>query len=529
MSELSLVLKATAILAAGLCASAAARRTRASLRHAILGATLLAVLLLPAVSLLTPGIPIEVPMRAVPVVATASFLFSPSAGTTVTADPTPRSSPSSPQTPRWGAIVRTVWIAGTVAVVLSLCVSLWRFRQLRRLGLPWNNGFGTVAGLASAAGIDERFDVVLHEGLAAPATCGWRRATVLLPADAPDWPDADVRRALLHELEHVRRGDWGVHLMARTACAVFWFHPLAWLAFGRLALEAERACDDAVLKTAGHADYAEQLVQLARRMSKAPAQPLLAMARRSDLATRVSAILDQTQSRGRLGALPVGVALACAMAVVSGVAPLRAVGARPGPVAPAAAQEVRSSRPRLEVRLAASLDRALLEAASEGDVELMTSLVASGANVNGVVRGDGSPLIAAARAGRLEAVRWLLDHGADPNFSVSGDGNPLIMAAQAGRTTTVDFLLSRGADIERVVDGDENPLITASAAGQLEVVRLLVARGANVNARVWVEEIPLHKPGRPEFGGEWRSPLSMAQRRGHTDVVRYLRSAGAQD
>jgi hypothetical protein len=367
--------------------------------------------------------------------------------------------------------------------------------------------------------------LLLHEELAAPATSGWRQAIVLLPSDAPGWSDTEIRHALVHELEHVRRGDWVIHLMARATCAAFWFHPLVWLAFGRLCLEAERACDDAVLQTAEDADYAEQLVQLARRMSTAHTQPLLAMARRSNLATRVSAILDRTQSRGRLRAPQIGAALAGAAALMLAVAPLRAVGAAK---LAAPAQGAAESGPSPEGRRAVAMDRALLEAAADGDIELMSSLIATGASVNGMVRGDGSPLIAAARSGRLAAVRFLLDRGADPNLAVRGDGNPLIMAAKSGRTATVEFLLARGANIEQVVDGDENALISAGAAGQLDVVKLLVARGANVNARVWVNEAWL-APGVPKREGEWRTPLNMALRSKHDGVASYLRSVGAQE
>jgi beta-lactamase regulating signal transducer with metallopeptidase domain len=526
MSELSLLVKATIVVAIGLTAAALARRTRASIRHVILASTFVALLVLPLTMALVPEVAIEVPFAA------------PQFSVTTSPEPMPApvgsalSQPSVPQTaegarawtPDWLLVVRQIWTAGAVIGLAFLGVSLWQFRRIRRHGLPWTDGTSRLTTLTSTTGT-RPVRLLLHEEIAAPATCGWWQATVLLPSDAPDWSDTEIQHALVHEIEHVRRGDWAIHLMARATCAIFWFHPLVWLAFGRLCLEAERACDDAVLQTAEGADYAEHLVQLARRMSDAPSQPLLAMAKRSDLATRVSAILDLTQRRGRLRASQIGAALAAAAALMLAVAPLRAVGT-PAPAAPAQNAPL---PPGLEARRSAAWDRALLEAASEGDIGLMSSLIATGANVNGMVRGDGSPLIAAARSGRIEAVRWLLDHGADPNLAVRGDGNPLIMASRAGRTNTVEFLLSRGANIEQVVDGDENALISASAAGQVEVVKLLVARGANVNARVWVEEIPLHAPGVPVSGGEWRTALRMAIRGQHTDVVNYLRSAGAQE
>ena len=526
MNELSIIVKVTAIAACGLIAASLARRARAAIRHLILASTFMALLLLPLTTSLVPDISIQVPIGAVttaltPAIEAPSALPGASTSTT-TASIVATTSPS--WMPAWPTVVRGVWAVGTIALLMSLGASLWQFRRLRRGGLPWTDAAQNLSTLTTAAGV-RQVQLVLHEDLAAPATWGWRQATVLLPSDAPKWTDMEIRRALIHEIEHVRRGDWGIHLLARTICAAFWFHPLVWLAFNRLCLEAERACDDAVLQASESADYAAQLVQLARRMSSAPAQPLLAMARRSDLATRVSAILDLTQSRGRLGADQIGAIVAAAAVLMLAVAPLRAVGASPRPAPAATAQ---SGQLRPAARRSAALDRALLEAAQDGDLDAMSSLIASGADVNGAVPGDGSPLIAAARSGRTIAVTFLLDRGADPNLAVIGDGNALIMAAQAGRIDIVQLLLARGANIEQVVQGDENALITASAAGQLAMVQLLVTRGANVNARVWVDGV-WRGPGQPVLAGEWRTALNMAQRSGHTAIVNYLKSAGASD
>ena len=66
------------------------------------------------------------------------------------------------------------------------------------------------------------------------------------------------------------------------------------------------------------------------------------------------------------------------------------------------------------------------------DLDDISAMLTAGANVNGVIDGDGSALIGAARNGRLAAVRLLLDRGADPNLIVPGDGSPIIMAARAG-------------------------------------------------------------------------------------------------
>jgi len=299
-----------------------------------------------------------------------------------------------------------------------------------------------------------------------------------------------------------------------------------WTASRGVCLEAERAADDAVLASADRTDYADQLVLLARRLSHTQPRAILGMANRSDLSARVTALLDDRQRRGRAGGLAAAGALIAATLAVAGIAPVRAVAASPQPSADQA-RIVADARLALvsrdqKSRRAGPIDRALFEAAEEGDIESIDKLLQAGANVNAAIEGDGSPLIGAARAGHLAAVKHLLDRGADPNMPVPGDGAPLLAAAQEGRTEVMALLLDRRANVELIVPGDENALIQASAGGHLEGVKLLVSRGANVNARIWVDESYQGK-------GEWRTALSMARREGRDAVVAFLLASGARE
>jgi uncharacterized protein (TIGR03435 family) len=135
-----------------------------------------------------------------------------------------------------------------------------------------------------------------------------------------EWPTDDVRRALRHELEHVRRVDCLIDGIAGLTCALYWFHPLAWQAWRRLRLEAECACDDAVLRSADAITYAEQLVTLAARMSTSRAPAVLAMAGRRDLVRRVAAVLDREQRRGEAGRRSTIASLAIGLTLVATVA-----------------------------------------------------------------------------------------------------------------------------------------------------------------------------------------------------------------
>jgi bla regulator protein BlaR1 len=548
--ELSILGKATIMLALGLTAAGLAGRGRASVRHLFLVVTFGMLLVLPVIILTTPGVTIDVPVSRAIQSATATSVL-PTAGPLA---PRANVGPAQPENgewslPSWPQIVRLGWVGGTVILLLSLAVALWRLRRIRRDGLPGPELGELVQTLAAECGIQRFIEVLLHEDIPAPLTCGVWRPAIILPAEARNWSEVHLRRALIHELEHIRRGDWTIQLVARATCACYWFHPLVWVAWRRLGLEAERACDDAAVQNSERADYAEQLVLLARQMSNAHARPALGMANRSDLSTRVSAILDVNQRRGRIGLLAPAVAVSVATILLLAIAPVRAV-SRPT----VAGQQSQSNTTSASRRVSAT-DRALFEAAESGDVSSIEQLLNAGANINSAIDGDGSPLIGAARNGHIAAVRLLLDRGADPNLPVPGDGSPLIMAAREGHTDVVRLLLDRGADpnlsvrgdgsplimaareghaevvallldrgasIDQVVPDDENALIQASGSGQLAVVSLLVKRGADVNARVWVE-------GSGESKGEWRSPMSMARKGGHSAVVDFLRSAGARE
>jgi len=510
---LSILAKATLFLLLGLCAAWLTRRARASVRHLLLAATFATLIVLPALVLVGPAVSFEVPAiarNATQALGAIQPLAEPTSTSTsiATADRTDRLRRSAMSS--WPVIALTIWLAGTLLVMLSTAIDLWRLRRIVRNGLLWPALQQRVASLAEQAHLHRQVVVLRHEEVAAPFMCGLWRPTIVLPAAATSWNDEDLTRALIHELEHVRRRDWIIQCAARLACGGYWFHPLVWIAWRRLSLEAERACDDAVVQRMERTGYAEQLVVMAQHLSRAGAPAVLGMANRSDLASRVASILDAVQPRGRAGIARIATVIGAAALIGAAIAPVRAVVSAPPPAKPAVASD-RITR----------LDVALVEAAADGDVRTITALIDGGANVNASLTGDGSPLILAAREGHLPAVQLLLDRGADVNLGVIGDGNPLIMAAREGHLSVVTLLLDRGATVDQEVPGDENALIGASGKGQLDVVKLLVARGANVNARVWAP--------RTELSGEWRTPLNMAQSHRHTAVAAFLRSAGASE
>ena len=324
----SILAKVTVIAAIGLIGAALARRNRAAVRHVLLAASFSVMLVLPVTSLIAPPVRIAVPVAVqkdavLPphpgAIQSATPLMSPDALSAVTPAVLRSSRPS------LAVLLITGWLAGIAFSLIPMIAGLWKIRLLRRWGLPWGDGQGIVDRLALDTGIHRRVAVLLHESLPGPIASGMLHPVILLPPDAETWKREDLNRALVHELEHVRRGDCMINVLARAACALYWFHPFVWIAWRQLRLEAERCCDDAVLERSEATAYADQLVGLARKLSEAAKSPLLAMANRADLAVRVGAVLDGRQRRGRAGPLLVTLGCAATAAIVFTMSPLRII------------------------------------------------------------------------------------------------------------------------------------------------------------------------------------------------------------
>ncbi len=522
--ELSLLAKATIILIAGLAVTRLSRTARASVRHLVIASSFAALIALPVWLAGAPSMTIDVPVAAT-ALSVANSSAAPERGTSVASTVTAPPRTSAPQFSVAGAL-RAVWVTGVVIFMLPVLSVFWRLSTIRRTGLPVAWRRDEITRLATERGVRQPVELLEHEAVPGPMTFGITRPVIVLPLDARDWDEAELRRALMHELEHIKRGDWLMQILARVVAACYWFHPLVWTAWRRLCLEAERSCDDAVVISEERTDYAEQLVTLAQRMSATPVQPMLGMANRSDLSTRVTAVLDDRLHRGRAGFTLAAGTVAAAALVVIAVAPVRAV-IRPEVTEDAVIAKIEEQRFRQVPpgeRKSRALDTELYEAANDGDYAGVRELVEGGANANAVIDGDGSPLIGAARSGKISIAQYLLDHGADPNQPVPGDGSPLIVASAFGRLDQVALLISRGADVNLAVDGDENPLMNAAEGGHIEVVKFLIDKGADINTRIRAERWN----GR-QSEEEWRTALSQARKNRHMGVVRYLESLGARE
>jgi beta-lactamase regulating signal transducer with metallopeptidase domain len=111
-----------------------------------------------------------------------------------------------------------------------------------------------------------RSRLLILSGATSPATFGWIRPTILLPASCLEDDPSELDDILNHELHHVRRCDAIWNGMALASRTLLFFHPAVWYAVGKMQVDRELACDRAVISEspARRGKYAQCLVRFAR-------------------------------------------------------------------------------------------------------------------------------------------------------------------------------------------------------------------------------------------------------------------------
>ncbi len=326
-----LLLKVSLLLAAVLAIARLMRRAPASARHRLWSAAFAALLALPLLGAALPDVAIRMPAWAVAPAALAPRVVvdlpAPSRAA-VPALPAPQvaafgqaeqdTAAASARArfadivmPTYASLLAGLWMLGAAAAFTLLSLALWRARRVTRGGIAMRDeGWdASVQAIASHFGMRAAPRVLMSERVITPMAGGLFRPTVFVPPDACAW-DAERRDIVLaHEIAHLAGHDPLRQIVARIVLAIYWFHPLAWLAARQAEAAREQACDEAVIAFGTRpSTYARVLLDFADAMPAAsPAIAALPMVQRTLLEKRLMAILDNdTRPRARrLVMLPV--------------------------------------------------------------------------------------------------------------------------------------------------------------------------------------------------------------------------------
>ena len=238
-------LKCGVLLAVGWCVAAALRDRAPALVAGIATAALAAVLLMPLIDGVTPGV-VRVARPGWSIMAPANEHQE--VGVSLRGVGADESEPGLIGPSRreqgypWPALGLAIWVVGAGLVLVPYLLSLGRLRVAARRGRPLPASASGCAAARTAG------TVLVSDRVTGILVFGPLRPTILVPPAATEWSSGRLTAALLHERAHVLRRDPLIDLLAQIVLALHWFNPFAWLLVRKLRHARELACDADVVR-----------------------------------------------------------------------------------------------------------------------------------------------------------------------------------------------------------------------------------------------------------------------------------------
>jgi beta-lactamase regulating signal transducer with metallopeptidase domain len=171
--------------------------------------------------------------------------------------------------------VRLIWFCGAAsffALIATNTFTIWRGIRRER-PLINSDALTLLEDCKTEMRVHTPLTLVETSAVAAPMLYGFIRPRLLLPPGLiRDFSCDELRHIFLHELGHLKRGDIAVNWLAAGLLGLHWFNPLIWLAFARMRLDRELACDALALDYARgaqqHTRYGETIIRLVEQFSR---------------------------------------------------------------------------------------------------------------------------------------------------------------------------------------------------------------------------------------------------------------------
>ena len=155
---------------------------------------------------------------------------------------------------QWTPWLALVWLGGVAAMLARAGSLVAGAEKLRRRSRPLENK--AVLKLIEEArrklGLARRIQAVVTEQLTSPAVMGLVTPVLILPLSmVTTMPMGQIQLILLHELAHIRRGDYLVNLCQLLAESLLFFNPAVWWISRQIRQEREACCDAVAIALAG--------------------------------------------------------------------------------------------------------------------------------------------------------------------------------------------------------------------------------------------------------------------------------------
>ena len=219
--------------------------------------------------------------------------------------------------PRWGLyVLAALWLLGALWVLLPKLRARRALERLVRASRPAAEAPvpEVLLQCRTLLGLRRQPEVRTSPAVSSPLVTGIFHPVILLPEQPMD-PET-LKCLLLHELDHIYRGDLWVRLGSLAALTIHWYNPLFHMLDRTVREVGEERCDEDVailLNRRERLRYGQILLQMAAGSTERAGPWVLCLSSREALERRLSKMLHTTPRKGRKRLL----ALLAAAAVLS--------------------------------------------------------------------------------------------------------------------------------------------------------------------------------------------------------------------
>jgi|GEM_PF-4700800 len=160
-------------------------------------------------------------------------------------------------------LICLVWLLGAFVLSFRFAGGLLMLNNLRK---RHNNASAywmeRLQVLSSRMGIKQKVELVTSSEISVPSLIGWIKPVIILPvAMLSQMSPVEIESILVHELAHVKRHDYLIHVLQSIIEILLFFNPFTWWLSNLMNTERENCCDDIAINVLG--DYKVYIQALA--------------------------------------------------------------------------------------------------------------------------------------------------------------------------------------------------------------------------------------------------------------------------
>ncbi len=192
------------------------------------------------------------------------------------------------------------WGIGAFFFSLRVCAGYWYINGIRNSSIPLDDEWQRrIQQMSAVLGVHKIVSVAESHLIQAPVVFGYLKPLILIPVGMFSGLTTEQAESIfIHELIHIRRGDFIVNIVQCLLEAVFFFNPFVWMLSSTIRREREHCCDDNVIMAQGNPiAYARALAKLEEARLKSPTLALSLAHDKNQLLNRIKRIMEKSADR----------------------------------------------------------------------------------------------------------------------------------------------------------------------------------------------------------------------------------------